>query len=335
MESNKHPLQKFRPNPKAKLMDQVREVLRYNHYAYTTEKSYCNWILRYIYFYGGKTHPKNMGAREIERFLSHLAVKEKVSSSTQHQALNALVFLYKRVLDIPLDGGITPSRSKKRPHIPTVMTPQEIQRLFVMMEGKHAFMAKMIYGGGLRLMECIRLRIQDIDFGQGLLFIRGGKGGKDRTTLFAKNIQQECREWILQSEMIFQKDCKEGFGEVYIPGALSRKYPNAGKSIGWQWLFPAKCRSIDPRTGKEMRHHVNQSGLQKAIKRAALKANIKKKISCHTLRHSFATHMLEQGVNIRVLQDLLGHADVKTTEIYTHVLKQDVRSLKSPLDNIL
>ncbi len=335
MESKEPLSQKFRPNPDVKLMDQVREVLRYHHYAYTTEKSYCNWILRYIHFYGGKTHPKYLGSKEIERFLSHLVLNEKVSSSTQHQALNALVFLYKQVLDIPLSDEIAPSRSKKRRKIPTVMTPQEIQRLLAMMNGKHAFMAKMIYGGGLRLMECIRLRIQDIDFGQGLIFVRGGKGGKDRTTLFAKNIQEECQKWILHSQLLYKKDIEEGFGEVYMPEALARKYPNAAKSIRWQWLFPAQRRSLDPRTGKEMRHHVNQSGLQKAIKKAAEKANIKKKISCHTLRHSFATHMLEQGVNIRVLQDLLGHADVKTTEIYTHVLKQDVRNLKSPLDNIL
>ncbi len=335
MESKEAPPSSFRPNPRARLMDQVREVLRYHHYAYTTEKSYCNWILRYIRFYGGQTHPKNMGAKEVERFLSHLALHEKVSRSTQHQALNALVFLYKQVLGIPLADKIAPSRGKKKPNVPTVMTQQEVRLLLAMMEGKHAFMAKMIYGGGLRLMECIRMRIQDIDFGQGLLFIRGGKGGKDRTTLLAKNLHDECRKWILHSQALYKEDIEEGFGEVYIPEALARKYPNASKSVGWQWLFPAKRRSIDPRTGREMRHHVGQSGLQKAIKKAAIRAGIKKKISCHTLRHSFATHMLEQGVNIRVLQDLLGHADVKTTEIYTHVLKQDVRNLKSPLDNIL
>ncbi|PIE55406.1 MAG: integrase [Dethiosulfovibrio peptidovorans] len=326
--------QKFHPNPRAKLMDQVREVLRYYGYAYTTEKSYCNWILRYIRFYGGRTHPKEMGAHEIERFLSYLASKEKVSKSTQSQALNALVFLYKKVLDIHLADDIAPLRSKKQRRVPTVMSQNEVQRLFAVMEGKHAFMAKLIYGGGLRLMECVRMRIHDVDFDQGLLFIRDGKGGKDRTTLLAKNLQEECRYWIQRSEMMYQKDLQEGFGEVYIPEALARKYPQASKSLGWQWLFPAQSRSRDPRSGKERRHHVDESGLQKALKRAVVKAEIRKRVSCHTLRHSFATHMLENGVTIRVLQELLGHADVKTTEIYTHVLNQDIRNLKSPLDII-
>ncbi len=326
--------QRFRPNPDARLMDQVREVLRYYRYAYTTEKSYCNWIIRYIWFYGGKVHPRDMGAQDIERFLSHLASKEKVSPSTQSQALNALVFLYKKVLDIPLTDDIAPLRSKKKRQVPTVMSQQEVQRLFAVMEGQHAFMAKIIYGGGLRLMECIRLRIQDIDFDQGLLFIRDGKGGKDRTTLLARNLYEECRYWARRSEMVYQKDLEEGFGEVYIPEALARKYPQASRKFGWQWLFPAQRRSKDPRTGVERRHHVNQSGLQKAVKRAVVKAEITKRVSCHTLRHSFATHMLEHGVTIRALQELLGHADVKTTEIYTHVLNQDIRNLKSPLDRL-
>ncbi len=326
--------QKFRPDPDARLMDQVREVLRYYNYAYTTEKSYCNWIIRYIWFYDGKVHPRDMGAQDIERFLSYLASKEKVSPSTQSQALNALVFLYKKVLDIQLGDGIAPLRSKKKRRVPTVMSQQEVQRLFAAMKGQYAFMAKMIYGGGLRLMECVRLRIQDIDFEQGLLFVRNSKGGKDRTTLLARNLYEECRYWMRRSETIHQEDLKEGFGEANIPESLTRKYSQASREFGWQWLFPAQRRSKDPRTGVEKRHHINQSGLQKAVKRAVVKAEITKRVSCHTLRHSFATHMLEHGVTIRTLQELLGHADVKTTEIYTHVLNQDIRNLKSPLDRL-
>lgn len=195
-------------------------------------------------------------------------------------------------------------------------------------------MAKLLYGAGLRLMECIRLRVQDVDFGQGLIFIRGGKGGKDRTTILPKNLQDALFKQIQAVKKLHLEDLQAGFGDVYIPEALARKYPNAMRETGWQWVFPAKERSIDPRSGKEMRHHVMESGLQKAVKRSATLAGIDKKIGCHTLRHSFATHMLENGVNIRVLQELLGHADVKTTEIYTHVMARDLRQLQSPFDRL-
>ena len=325
---------KFRPNPNLKLMDQVREVLRYHHYAYRTEQTYCQWILRYIHYFGGKTHPRLLGEKDIEAFLSHLATEGKVSASTQRQALNALVFLYKYVLNIPLEDKITPARSKRVASPPTVMTQAEVQRVLSVMEGKPALMAKLIYGSGLRLMECIRLRVQDIDFGQNLIFVRGGKGGKDRTTILPKNIHDEILKQVAAVKALHHRELEEGFGEVYIPEALSRKYPNASKATGWQWVFPAKLRSRDPRSGKEMRHHVLESVLQKAVKRAAQQVGIDKKVGCHTFRHSFATHMLENGVNIRVLQELLGHADVKTTEIYTHVVARDIRSLQSPLDRI-
>ncbi|HPK52949.1 MAG TPA: integron integrase [Smithellaceae bacterium] len=316
-------------------MDQVREVLRYHHYSYRTEQTYCQWILRYIHYFGGKTHPKLLGAKDIEAFLSHLATGGKVAASTQRQALNALVFLYKHVLNIQLEDEITPARSKRVASPPTVLTKVETQNLLAAMEGKTALMAKLLYGGGLRLMECIRLRVQDIDFGQNLIFIRGGKGGKDRTTILPKNLRDELQRQVAAVKTLHNKDLEEGFGEVYIPEALARKYPKAQKQIGWQWVFPAKLLSTDPRSGKEMRHHVLESVLQKAVKRAAQKANIDKRVGCHTLRHSFATHMLENGVNIRVLQELLGHADVKTTEIYTHVMDRDIRSLQSPLDKLL
>jgi len=324
MESQKKNKPKFRPNPGLKLMDQVREVLRYHHYAYRTEQTYCQWILRYIRHFGGKTHPNRLGAKDVERFLSHLATEGQVSASTQRQALNALVFLYRHVLDQPLATEIAPVRSKRQPRPPTVLTQAEVQRLLAAMTGRHALMARLLYGGGLRLLECIRLRIQDVDFGQGLIFVRGGKGGKDRTTLLPRNLRDELQAQIEAVKALHHQDLEGGFGEVYIPEALARKYPKALRETGWQWVFPAR----------EMRHHVLESGLQKAVKRAAQQARIDKKTGCHTLRHSFATHMLEHGVNIRVLQELLGHADVKTTEIYTHVMARDIRQLQSPLDRL-
>jgi integron integrase len=332
MESQKKNKTKFRPNSDIRLLDQVREVLRYHHYAYRTEQTYCQWILRYIDHFGSKTHPNLLGAKGVERYLSYLATEGKVSASTQRQALNALVFLYREVLGQSLDGEITPVPSKRQQRPPTVLTQAEVKRLLAAMMGRNALMAKMLYGGGLRLLECIRLRIQDVDFGQGLIFVRGGKGGKDRTTILSESLGDELQRQVEAAKELHHKDLEEGFGEVYIPEALTGKYPDAAREIGWQWLFPAKVRSLDPRSGREMRYHVLESGLQKAVKRAVEQAGIDKKASCHTLRHSFATHMLENGVNIRVLQELLGHADVKTTEIYTHVMSRDIRRLQSPLD---
>ncbi len=325
---------KFKPNPKYRLMDQVREVLRYYHYAYKTEQSYSSWILQYVKFYGGKKHPKDMGKNEVERFLSHLAEKRNVATATQKQALNALVFLYKKVLDIDLGEGIAPTRSKRRINLPTVFTKNEVSRLLDNMSGKHALMAKLLYGCGLRLMECVRLRVKDVDPGQGRIFIRNAKGGKDRSAMLPDSIQLELQEQIDYVVALHEEDIRQGFGEVHIPEALSRKYPNASKEIGWKYVFPSKKLSKDPRSGKNMRHHVLESGLQKAVKRALNQAKIYKKAGCHTFRHSFATHLLENGTNIRVVQKLMGHADVKTTEIYTHVMKKDIDSVKSPLDQL-
>ena len=334
MESQKKNTPTFRPNPRLRLMDQVREVLRYYHYAYRTEQAYSHWILRYIRYCGGKTHPNRLGTTDVERFLSHLATEGHVSASTHRQALNALVFLYRDVLHQPLERTIAPVRSKRRPRPPTVLTQTEVQRLLAAMTGKHALMARLLYGGGLRLLECIRLRIQDVDFGQGLIFVRGGKGGQDRTTILPRNLRDALQAQIEAVKALHHQDLEEGFGVVYLPEALARKYPKAARETGWQWVFPARARSLDPRSGKERRHHVRESGLQKAVKRAAQQAGLDKKVGCHTLRHSFATHMLEHGVNIRVLQELLGHADVKTTEIYTHVMARDIRQLQSPLDRL-
>ena len=325
---------KFTPNPNLKLMDQVRETLRYHHYAYTTEKTYCQWITRYIYFYEKKKHPREMGEREIERFLSHLAVQENVSAATQKQALNALVFLYSKVLLAPLDQSIAPIRSKRQVHPPTVLTEEEVGLIFNQISGLHLLMAKLIYGSGMRLMECIRLRIQDVDFGREIIYIRAGKGGKDRTTFLPRFVKDELKLHVERVKEIHCRDLEEGFGEVYLPNALAKKYRNAAYDACWQYVFPARNRSRDPRSDRESRHHILESGLQKAVKTAVKKAAIDKRATVHTLRHSFATHMLEQGTNIRTLQELLGHADVKTTEIYTHVMRKDIHKLQNPLDRM-
>jgi integron integrase len=313
-------------------MDQVCQVLRYHHYAYRTEKTYCEWILRFIKFHGAKTHPKYMGKKEIDAFLSDLAVNKKVAASTQNQALNAIVFLYKHVLDIPVEGLIDPIRAKNRRRPPTVMTQSEVRRVFACLHGPHLLMAQMLYGSGLRLMECIRLRIQDLDIERGKIYLRGAKGGKDRVSIIASFVQEKLQKQLQRVKQLHDEDLAQGYGNVFIPEALARKYPSAEKEFRWQYVFPAKKRSRDPRTGIVRRHHILESGLQKAVKKAVDRAGITKRVSCHTFRHSFATHMLENGVNIRVVQELMGHADVKTTEIYTHVMEKNISDVKSPLD---
>jgi len=324
----------FKPSQDKKMMAQVREVLRYYNYSYKTEQAYCSWIIRFIKFHGGKTHPSKLGKNEIESYLSYLVSKQNVSSSTQRLALNAIVFLYKRVLGLNVPQELSPLRSKRSPRPPTVCTKTEITSLLSNINGTHSLMAQLLYGSGLRLMECIRLRIKDIDFGQQQIYVRDGKGNKDRTTLLPSIINKRLITHIGKVKHLHDKDLAEGFGNVYLPHALARKYPNARSEFSFQYLFPSKKRSNDPRSGNIYRHHVIESGLQKAVKLAAQKTGITKLVTCHTLRHSFATHMLESGVNIRVLQELLGHKDVKTTEIYTHVINRDKKNLISPLDDL-
>jgi len=324
--------EKFRPDPQLRLMDQVRQVMRYHHYAYRTEKTYCNWIVRYIKFHGSKKHPRDMGKSEIEAFLSHLATHENVAASTQRQALNAIVFLYHSVLDMKIDGLIEPVKAKRHRRPPVVMTQNEVQHIFAQMQGRHLLMARLLYGSGLRLMECIRLRIQDLDFERSMLYVRSAKGGKDRVTVLPKSVQSDLQIHINKVKHLHDEDLLHGYGEAYLPGALERKYRHAAREFRWQYLFPSKKLSKDPRTNTLRRHHVLESGLQKAVKTAADRAGIMKRVGCHTFRHSFATHMLENGVNIRVVQELMGHADVKTTEIYTHVMNKDVEAVTSPLD---
>jgi len=323
---------KFRPDPSLRLMDQVRQVLRYNHYRYRTEQTYCDWIVRYLKYHKCQKHPREMGKVEIEAFLSHLASDRLVSASTQRQALNAVVFLYKQVLDLPVAEDIGHVRAKRQASVPVVLTKKEVQRVLAEMDGIHLLMAKMQYASGLRLMECIRLRVMDLDFGQKLLYVRDAKGGKDRTTLFPKSLHEEMLGVVENVRNIHDQDVANGGGTVYVPEALARKYPSAAREFRWQYVFPAKKCSVDPRSGVVRRHHVLESGLQKAVKAAVDHAGITKRATTHTFRHSFATHLLENGVNIRVVQRLMGHADVKTTEMYTHVMEKDISDVASPLD---
>ena len=322
----------FRPTAH-RLMDQVRETLRFYHYAYSTEKSYVDWIIKFIRF-NGKKHPKDMGKFEIERFLSHLAVNRDVAASTQNQAFNAILFLYRKVLDMPLDLDIRAKRSSKRKNLPTVLSKDEARSLIACMSGTARLLAGLMYGSGLRSQEVIRLRVHDIDFENNQIYVRNPKGGQDRTTLFPEVLHQPLRDQSEKIKKLHDVDLEEVYGEVYLPAALKRKYSKAGWSFGWQYLFPSKVRSTDPRSGKVMRHHVYKTALQKAVTSARKNANIVKRVSPHTLRHSFATHLLENGENIRVLQVLLGHKDVKTTEIYTHVMQKNHDNIISPLDAI-
>ena len=276
-----------------------------------------------------------MGKVHIDAFLSHLATHGQVSASTQKQALNAIIFLYRQVLNQPIEDQLEPVKARRRVRPPTVMTQSEVQRVMGHMGGTHLLMAKILYGCGLRLMECVRLRVQDLDLDRNILYVRDAKGGKDRTKVFPQSIQAELRLHLEKVKRLHDGDIAEGFGEAYLPMALAKKYPTASREFRWQYVFPAKNLSRDPRSEATRRHHVLESGLQKAVKAAVNKAGITKRVSCHTFRHSFATHLLENGVNIRVVQELMGHADVKTTEIYTHVMDKDISAVSSPLDRLL
>jgi integron integrase len=318
--------------PPKKLLDQVREKLRLKHYSIRTEESHVSWIRRFI-LYHNKKHPKDMGEPEVEAFLSHLAIDLKVASSTQNQALNALLFLYRYVLGTDLKA-INAVRAKKPKKMPTVMTRSEISKVLKGMSGVHKLMAMMIYGSGLRLMECIRLRVKDIDFEMNQIVVRDGKGAKDRITILAENVKENLKAQLERARLMHKDDLKKGFGSVYLPNALERKYKNASREWGWQYVFAAKSLSKDPRSKKIRRHHLHESTLHKALKKAVRLAGIHKSISCHAFRHSFATHLLEDGYDIRTVQELLGHKDVNTTMIYTHVLQKGAKAVRSPADSL-
>ena len=328
--NNKRSTEGIRPKA-VRLLDQVREAMRYHHYSLRTEEAYIYWIRQFILFHH-KRHPGDMGKAEIDMFLSHLDVEKKVAASTQNQAFSALLFLYKQVLGVAFADDIAAIRSKRPPRLPVVLSRDEMASLLGAMRGSAALMARVMYGGGLRLQELLRLRVQDVDFDQGYLLIRSGKGDRDRTTLLAQCVREELQGHLQKVRSIFEQDLQQGHANVWLPGALARKYPHAPGSWEWQYVFPAKSLSKDPETGELRRHHVASSNLQKSIKRARDKVGIPKRVTSHTLRHSFATHLLEAGTNIRIVQKLLGHADVKTTEIYTHVLQQNLETVISPLD---
>lgn len=313
------------------LLDQVREVLRLNHYAIRTEEAYVNWIKRFVLFHG-KRHPREMAEQEVEAFLTDLATVGGVGVNTQKQALNALVFLYNQVLKQPFGTLAHLERSKKPQRQPLVLTKAEIDRILTVMEGTHQLMAKLLFGTGMRLLEGLRLRVKDIDFEQNQIVVRHGKGGKDRITMLPQSLKPLLVEHLRRVKILHENDLEAGFGRVFLPDALARKYPRANQQWGWQWVFPAKSLSVDPRSGERRRHHAHENSLQKAVQKAVRLAAIHKPASCHTLRHSFATLLLQSGYDIRTVQQLLGHADVSTTMIYTHVLNQGGLGVRSPID---
>ena len=316
-----------------KLLDQVRDVMRVKHYAFRTELSYISWIKRFILFHQ-KRHPKDMGETEVEAFLTWLAVEKNVAKSTQNQAFNALIFFYREILDRPLEGRINAVRSQKKQRLPVVMSKEETLRVLSAMSGTTQLMAKLLYGSGLRLMECMRLRVKDIDFELNEIRVHSGKGDKDRLVPLPESIKPALKIHLERVKLIHEHDLTEGNGEVYLPQALARKYSNAGKEWEWQYVFPSHKISLDPRKNVMRRHHMDPSSLDRAIKRAVKLAGIIKRVSSHTFRHSFATHLLQTGTDIRTIQSLLGHNDVSTTMIYTHVLRQGGQGVKSPLDTL-
>jgi integron integrase len=316
-----------------RLMDVLRDELRARHYSRRTEQAYALWVRRYIVFHGMR-NPADLGAPEINAFLTHLAVAEKVSASTQTQALSALLFLYRRVYgyDIGDLGEIV--RARKSQHLPVVMTREEVRSVLAEMDGENWLMASLLYGSGLRLTECLRLRVLDVDFARGEICVRDGKGNKDRVTMLPESLKPPLRDQFGHARAVHRKDLADGWGRVVLPEALSRKYPNAPAEWRWQWVFPQQRRWRDAETGVQGRHHVHETILQRAVKEAVRRSGIAKRVGCHTFRHSFATHLLETGYDLRTIQELLGHRSVNTTMIYTHVLNKGGLGVRSPFDRL-
>ena len=322
----------MKPTRAPKLLDQFRDAIRTRRYSPKTEKAYLHWIRRFIVFHG-RRHPAELGEAEIASFLSDLANVGRVSASTQNQALHALLFLYRRVLDrdIAYVHGVV--RAKPPRKLPVVLTQDEVRRVLGSLEGVPWLMAMLLYGAGLRLMECCRMRVKDIDFGKHQIVTRSGKGGKDRYTMLPTRVAGPLERHLHVVKRQHEVDIGHGRGSVSLPRALARKYPGASREWGWQWVFPASRHYVDRVTGERRRHHLHESALQRAVREAHLQARISKPASCHTLRHSFATHLLEGGYDIRTIQELLGHRDVATTQIYTHVLNRGGSGVRSPVDN--
>ena len=308
----------------------LRAVMRTGNYSFSTERAYVVWTQRFLSFCAERGCKPDTGS--VRDFLEHLALEREVAAATQGQALNALVFFFRHVLERPLDAIGDFPRSRRPRHLPTVLSREEVQRLLGRLTGEYSLMAGLLYGAGLRLMECLRLRVKDLDFDRAQITVRDGKGGKDRVTVLPERCRESLREHLARIRTRHEEDLRRGVAEVHLPPALERKYANASKEWAWQWVFPADRLSVDPRSGKVRRWHVHESALQKTVKRAARNAGIDKRVTCHTLRHSFATHLLEAGYDIRTVQELLGHSDVSTTMIYTHVLNRPGLAVRSPLD---
>jgi integron integrase len=315
-----------------KLLEQYREALRNRHYSLRTEQTYISWVRQFI-LHHNKRHPREMGVAEINDFITSLANQKTVSASTQNQAISAILFLYRTVLNVKLDEtGLTPIRPTKPKRVPIVLSREEARKVISSMDGIYKIMAQIMYGSGLRLMEVLRLRIKDLDFANHQIIVRDGKGENDRVTMFPDVLLEPLRLHLQQVKAQHELDLAVGYGTVYLPYALERKYPNANREFAWQYVFPAPLFSIDPLTGVKQRHHLNEANLQRAVKQAGRSAKIDKPVTPHIFRHSFATHLLENGYDIRTVQELLGHKDVKTTMIYTHVLNRGGLAVKSPLD---
>jgi integron integrase len=317
----------------SQLMNQTRTALRSRHYSRRTEQAYCLWTKRFIRFHGMR-HPADMGEIEINAFLTHLAVDGHVSASTQNQALAGLLFLYQHVLKRQVGDLGDVIRARKPQRLPVVLTRAEVRAVFAQLSGDTRLMASLMYGSGLRLTECLRLRVQDIDFERGEIAVRDGKGGKDRVTMLPRSLNTALQTHLKRVRRLHESDLAAGWGRVQLPDALERKYPRAPSDWRWQWVFPQEGRWKDPRTGKQGRHHVHETILQRAVKDAVQRAEVGKHAGCHTLRHSFATHLLEDGYDIRTIQELLGHKDVRTTMIYTHVLNRGGLGVRSPVDGL-
>jgi len=316
---------------KVRLLDQVREMIRLKHYSIRTEQSYVGWIRKFILFHG-KRHPAQMREAEVASFLNHLANHANVTASTQNQAFSALLFLYRHVLRQELGEIEGVARAKGPSRLPVVLTRAEVKAVLSHLKDTEWLMASLLYGAGLRLMECLRLRVKDLDFSTHQVVVRDGKGQKDRVTMLPQVLEVPLKRHLERVKALHLNDLRRGHGEVYVPFALERKYPNATKEWGWQYVFPSDRLSRDPRSGKVRRHHLDENTLQRAVKRGVRLADLTKAASCHTLRHSFATHLLEAGYDIRTLQELLGHKDVSTTMIYTHVMNKGGKGVRSPMD---
>ncbi len=318
---------------KPKLLVQVRQLLRTRRYSIRTEETYLDWIRRFILFHG-KRHPAEMGEEEIAQFLTYLAVKRKVSPSTQNQALSALLLLYLKFFERKLGRFEGAERASQKVRVPVVLTTKELEAVLAHVRPPYRLMAELLYGSGLRLLECLRLRVKDVDFGYSRIIVRDGKGDKDRVTMLPGRLRRPLQEHLRHARAVHERDVALGFGKVFLPGALERKYPAASRAWMWQYVFGAPKRSEDPRSGEVRRHHVLEKVLQNAVKHAVRAAGLTKPASCHTFRHSFATHLLEEGYDIRTVQELLGHKDVATTMIYTHVLNKPGIAVRSPLDRV-